>query len=116
MALYFKALFTNTVLLIFYLRKVRGYPKFSFWISITLVKICFSRIFSKQRKNTFELVGTALKEQTIAAGNIQRQSSTPKLGFASASQVYPNSVVSVTNLDAVNTQDEFVQTALMGCL
>ena len=39
---------------------MRGYPQFSFWISITLVKICFSRIFSKPRKNTFELVGTAL--------------------------------------------------------
>ena len=39
---------------------MRGYPQFSFWISITLVKICFSRIFSKSRKNTFELVGTVL--------------------------------------------------------
>ena len=39
---------------------MRGYPQFSFWISITLVKICFSRIFSKTRKNTFELVGTVL--------------------------------------------------------
>ena len=40
---------------------MRGYPQFSFWISIKLVKICFSRIFSKTRKNIFELVGTALK-------------------------------------------------------
>ena len=30
-----------TKLLINYLRKIRGNPKFSFWISITLVKICF---------------------------------------------------------------------------
>ena len=40
---------------------MRGYPQFSFWISITLVKICFSRIFSKPRKNTFELAGAVLK-------------------------------------------------------
>ena len=39
---------------------MRGYPQFSFWISITLVNICISRIFSKPRKNTFELVGTVL--------------------------------------------------------
>ena len=39
---------------------MRGYPQFSFWISITLVKICFSRTFSKPRKNTSELVGTVL--------------------------------------------------------
>ena len=40
---------------------MRGYPQFSFWISITLVEICFSRIFSKPRENTFEFVGTVLK-------------------------------------------------------
>ena len=39
---------------------MRGYPQFSFWISITLVKISFSRIFSKPRKNTFELLGIVL--------------------------------------------------------
>ena len=50
-------LFTNIVN---YLRKMRGYPQFSFWISITLVEICISRIFNKPRKNTFELVGTDL--------------------------------------------------------
>ena len=44
---------------------MRGYPQFSFWISITLVKICFFRIFSKPRKNTFELVGTILKNNTV---------------------------------------------------
>ena len=40
---------------------MRGYPQFSFWILITLVEICFSRMFIKPRKNTFELVGTILK-------------------------------------------------------
>ena len=49
------------ILLINYLRQMRGYSQFSFRISITLVKICFSRIFSKPRKNTFQLVGTVLK-------------------------------------------------------
>ena len=38
-------------------------PPISFWISITLVKICFSRIFSKPGKNTFELVGTVLNKE-----------------------------------------------------
>ena len=45
---------------------MRGYPQFSFWISITLVQVCFSRIFSKRRENTFELVGTVLKDQDSA--------------------------------------------------
>ena len=44
---------------------MRGYPQFSFWISTTLVNICFSRIFSKPRKNTFELVGTVLKAECL---------------------------------------------------
>ena len=57
-------LFTNIV---DYLRKMRGYPQFSFWISITLVKICFSRIFSKPRKNTFESVGTVLSNKLNCA-------------------------------------------------
>ena len=44
---------------------MRGYPQFSFWISIKLVNIYFSRIFINREKNTFELVGTFLnKEQT----------------------------------------------------
>ena len=33
----------------------------SFWVSITLVKICFSRIFSKPRKNICELVNNSVK-------------------------------------------------------
>ena len=41
---------------------MRGYLQVSSWISITLVKICFSRlIIHKPRKRTFELVGTVLK-------------------------------------------------------
>ena len=41
---------------------MRGHPPiFFFWMSITLVKICSSHIFSKPLKNTFELVGTVLK-------------------------------------------------------
>ena len=39
---------------------MRGYPQFSFWISITLVKIYFSCIIEKRGKDTFELVGTVL--------------------------------------------------------
>ena len=39
---------------------MRGNPQFSFRISIALVMICFSRIFSEPRKNIFELVGTVL--------------------------------------------------------
>ena len=41
-------------------------PPISFWISRTLVKICFSRIFSKPRKNTLELVGTVLLKKGSA--------------------------------------------------
>ena len=39
---------------------MRGYPQFSFWISITLVKIYISYIIINRSKNTFEVVGTAL--------------------------------------------------------
>ena len=55
------------ILLINYLQRMQGYPKFSFWISITLVQICFSRIFHKRRKNTFELVGTILNQLSVLA-------------------------------------------------
>ena len=37
-----------------------GYPQFSFWISITLVKIYIFCIIINRGKNTFELVGTVL--------------------------------------------------------
>ena len=43
-----------------YLCKMCGYPHFSFWISITLVKIYLSCIIINPGKNTFELVGTVL--------------------------------------------------------
>ena len=46
---------------------MRGSSQFSFWISIALVKICFSCLFSGPRKNTFELVGTVLKFDTSSA-------------------------------------------------
>ena len=55
------------ILLINYLPKMHGYPQFSFWISITLVQICFSCIFRKPRKNTFELVGTILNQLSVLA-------------------------------------------------
>ena len=42
------------ILLINYLRKMPGYPKFSF--------LDFNNIFNKSPKNTFELVGTVLKK------------------------------------------------------
>ena len=41
---------------------MRGYPEFSFWISITLIKIYISCIIINRGKNTFELVGTVLNE------------------------------------------------------
>ena len=66
-ALYLKAFYKYCSLIIF--KKMRGYPQFSFWISITLVQICFSRIFSKRRKNTFELVGTVLNTGIFLRGS-----------------------------------------------
>ena len=39
---------------------MRGYPQFSFWISITLVKIYIPCVIINQGKNTIELVGTIL--------------------------------------------------------
>ena len=44
---------------------MRGYPQFSFWISIALVKIYISCIIINRGKNTFELVGTVLKIANI---------------------------------------------------
>ena len=51
-ALYFKAFYKYYSWII--LKKVRGYPQFSFWISMTLVKIYISCIIINQGKNTFE--------------------------------------------------------------
>ena len=42
-------------------------PQFSFWISITLVKIYLSCIIINRGKNTFELVGTVLKCLVVLA-------------------------------------------------
>ena len=40
---------------------MRSHRQFSFRISITLVKICFYRMFTNRTKHTFQLVGTVLK-------------------------------------------------------
>ena len=45
--------------------KMRGYPQFSFWISVTLVKIYLSCIIINWGKNTFELVGTVLNTRKL---------------------------------------------------
>ena len=42
---------------------MRGYPQFSFSISITLGKIYVSRIIINRAKNIFELVGAVLNCQ-----------------------------------------------------
>ena len=47
-ALYFTAFWNNCCLLIS--KKMRGYPQFSFWISIALAKISFSRIVINRAK------------------------------------------------------------------
>ena len=39
---------------------MRGYPQFSFWISIALAEICFPRIVKNSTKNTSLLVSTVL--------------------------------------------------------
>ena len=44
---------------------MRGYPLFSFWISITPVKIYISCIVINRGKNIFELVGTVLKTSEL---------------------------------------------------
>ena len=43
------------------------FDQFSFWISITLVGICFYRIFNKPRKNTFELVARSLITRDVVS-------------------------------------------------
>ena len=40
---------------------MRGYPQFSLWISIALVKIYIPCVIINQGKNTINLVGTVLK-------------------------------------------------------
>ena len=53
--------------------------QFSFWILITLVGICFYRIFNKPRKNTFELVATSLIARDVVADDSLAVSSLPFL-------------------------------------
>ena len=48
-----------------YLGKMRGCPQFSFWISMTLVKIYIPCIIINRGKNTIELVGTVLKAMRL---------------------------------------------------
>ena len=43
---------------------MRGYPQFSFWISIGLVKIYISCIITHREKNIFNIVGTVLNVKT----------------------------------------------------
>ena len=57
---------------------MRGYPQFSFSISITLVKICFSHIFNKRKKKkkTIELGANHLTLEggrTGAGGDLQKK-------------------------------------------
>ena len=66
---------------------MRGYPQFSFWISITLVKIYICCIIINRGKNTFEQVGTVfnvtrlfillvimLEQHFVFAGPVSRKS------------------------------------------
>ena len=46
---------------------MRGYPQFSFWISIALDKIYISCKIISRGKNTFELVGTVLNQWSQVA-------------------------------------------------
>ena len=52
------------ILFVNHLGKMRGYPQFSFWISITLVKIYIPCVIINRGKNTIELVGTVLNSVT----------------------------------------------------
>ena len=53
------------ILFVNYLGKMRGYPQFSFWISITLVKIYIPCVIINRGKNTIELVGTVLNSSSV---------------------------------------------------
>ena len=55
------------------------FDQFSFWISITLVRICFYRIFNKPRKNSFKLVAMCLITRDVVAGDSLAVSSLPFL-------------------------------------
>ena len=48
---------------LYYLLKINGYPKFSFWIPKALAKFCFLRIvLNRAHKNIPVLVGTTHKK------------------------------------------------------
>ena len=51
-------LFTDIIMT--YLWEMRGSPQFSFWISITLVKIYISCVIISRGKNIFDLVGKSV--------------------------------------------------------
>ena len=78
--MYFKALYKYCWLIIF--EKCVVTPNF-FWISITLVEICFSRTFSKPRKYTFELVATVLTQKTAFPFYLLKWSSHLTISFIS---------------------------------
>ena len=52
---------------------MRGYPTFSFWISIKLVQIYISCIIINRDKNTFELVGTVLNANQVKCWFLRRE-------------------------------------------
>ena len=58
---------------------MRGYPQFSFWISIEVVKIYISCIITHRGKKYLLLVGTVLKKKTIASACNILLSCVPKL-------------------------------------
>ena len=53
-----------------YLWKMRGYPQFSFWISIGLVKIYISCIITHRGKKHLLLVGTVLKYNSMKTAEV----------------------------------------------
>ena len=61
--------FKNSKLkLLNYLWKMRGYPQFSFWIPISLSKICFSCTVINRVENTWLLGGTVLNWKVGGVG------------------------------------------------
>ena len=63
---FFRTMLMSAFLLRFkanYLEKMRGYPIFSLWIPIALVKIYFFRVVLTSHRKPLYLVGTVLKLQ-----------------------------------------------------
>ena len=74
---------------------MRDYPQFSFWISIALAKICFSRIVINRApevflKNTSVLVGTVLNAfaRVLCVTHILRSNSLFLCEFVQGSALY----------------------------